>query len=168
MNQNELRQIIKEEIQKYIHQYNNINENDLLEEEWKLLNELTLDLENIYKIDEKSSSKYIKSFYDNENRLNIMKAKNNNGFIEIKFYWLKEDNGKFIPTYEAPLNSTAKTFNTYLSLFLNYFINLGDNFILQPTDNIRQRLYKIAINKLLDKDNYKSFEKDNQIFIIKK
>lgn len=165
MNKEELRKFIKEVVNECL-----INEEKEVEEqEWKLLNELMLDLNNIYNIDEKNSTKLLKQFMDDEGRINIIKARNEkDGWMEIKFYWLKEKNGILTPTYENPIDSTSKTFNTYLSLFLNHFIKLNDKIILKPTDDIRQRLYRISLNKFLNKNEYQVFERDKLIYIIKK
>lgn len=163
-------EIIRDEMQLYLHQYNHIDESETLEAEWKLLNELILDIDNTYPIDKENSSKNIKAFYDDLNRLNLIKAKENNGSIEIKFYWLKNVNGTLIPSYDDPPNTSAKTFNTYLKIFLEYFINMGDSFVLLPTDTIKQRLYRIALNKLLDKNMWKIVDRQDklELIIIKK
>src|SRR3990167_1132580 len=115
--------------------------------EWKIMQEFNYNLVDIYKIDKENNTKYIKGFYDNLNRLNLIKAKKviepitGRAFFEIKIYWVKEDG---TPSYDDPPNTTPKTFNTHLKIFINDFLPLHDIFILQPTTPSRQRLFKVA------------------------
>ena len=166
LSRDELIQIIKEEIQNY---FNN-RDSELLEAETKILiNELNFDLNNHYELDPKNNTRLIKGFRDDYGRLNLIKAKDNNGWTEIKFYWLKDDGkGGFTPTYEAPPNPTEKTLNTYFYIMFNYFLSLDNKFILLPTDKIRQRLYMIVFNKFLDKTIWSLNELDDKILLIKK
>lgn len=166
----ELKELIKEVLQEISFQYNHIDENDSLEYDWRLLKELVLNTNDVYPLDEKECNRTTKGFRDNLGRLNLIRAKTNLNSIEIKFYWLKEVNGELIPSYDDPPNSTNKTFNTYLKIFFDYFIYLGDSFVFLPTDLTRYRLYRIALNKMLDKNKWKIFEREDilTLFISKK
>ena len=166
MKKSELILLIREEIQNYF----KIREVELLEAETKILiNELNFDLNNHYELDLNNNSSLMKSFKDDYDRLNIIKAKNNNDWTEIKFYWLKDDGkGGLIPTYEAPPNPTEKTLNTYFYILFTYFLSLNNKFIFQPIDKVRQRLYMIILNKFLDKNQWALNELDDKILLIKK
>lgn len=163
MQAEELKKSIKKEIKGMMA----INEG-LLQAESDLLFELNYNIEDIYDYHVSPKSPFLIEFKDNLGRINVIKAKINNGYLEIKFYWLKEHNGLIDPTYETPPNITAKTFNTYLYLFINHFLELHDNFVLQPTDDIRQRLYKIMLNKYLDQTIWDILEYKDKLFIRKK
>lgn len=168
MKESELNKFIENIVRKTVNSIN-IDNRSLYESEYNLLKEFVFNLNDTYEIDETESNKSTKSFYDNKGRLNSMHIKNNIGdYKEIKFYWIDVDKaGKKTPTYTTLPDSTAKTFNTYLKLFLEYFIFLGDKFVFQPTDVARFRLYKIALTKLLDKTKWKMTILDNKIIITK-
>jgi len=133
-------------------------------DEFESLQELfQLDLKNVYPIDEKESTKYIQSFRDDSGILNVMKARDNEGFLEIKFYWI-DKTGK--PTFDRRLTYDPKALNTFLSLFFNHFLDLSDAFLLQPNDIYRLRLFRMALNKYLDREKWDMKANESQLKII--
>lgn len=133
-------------------------------DEWSEISEqFKFDINNIYPTDKKESTILIKAFRDDTNTLNFMKARKNEDMLEIKFYYINES-GK--PTFDKRKTYDPKIFNTYLNLFINYFLTLSDSFILQPMDIFRLRLFRMALNRYLDHEKWDMVANENALKII--
>lgn len=133
-------------------------------DEWSELSEqFKFDINNIYPIDEKENLKLVKGFRDSEGILNLIKGKEIDDALEIKFYWI-DSNGN--PTYDKRKTYDPKIFNTFLNLFINYFLNLSNYIVLQPMDIYRFRLFRIALNKYLDHEKWDMISNENALKII--
>lgn len=158
------------------------------ENEFKLLNILeqilhstyvligeNIDLDNTYNYELVAPSVW--EFQDREKYYNNIKVNYNPGSIDkeitVKFYWVGEDSK---PKYDVPLHTDEKIFNTYLKIFINeilpkldeYFNHFNiDKITLDPVDITRYRLFRIALNKILDKEIYELIEEPtrNLLFI---
>jgi hypothetical protein len=154
----------------------NILEKILLES-YTLIGE-NIDIDNTYDYKKEGSS--IWSFIDKNNIKHYTKVNYNPGVkdkqITIKFFWVEEDNK---PRYDKPPYTDEKVFNTHLKIFIteilplmkSYEDHFGIDYItLDPTDEIRYRLYRIALNSILNKSEYemKEDEKKNLLFIKRK
>lgn len=132
--------------------------------EWNELSEqFKFDINNTYDIMKKESSKYIKTFKDDSGALNYIKARKNKNILEIKFYWI-DKNGH--PSFDKRLSYDPKIFNTFLNLFLNYFLKLANAFLLQPNDIYRLRLFRMALNKYLNREKWDMIVNENELKII--
>ena len=130
--------------------------------ETQMLEELNYNLEDTYPII--NELPFNIEFKDNKNRLNVTKGKLNNGFIEIKLYWV-DDEGKV--RMDSPEGISPKTMNTHMSNIINKFLPNYDQFLIRPNDNIRFRLFQLLLNRYIDKNDYKiTFHPERmQIFI---
>jgi hypothetical protein len=146
MKKSKLIQIIKELI---LEINNGIDFPETTEYELKLLESFNYNLNNIYPISVKT--KYVFEFKDDQNRLNIIKGKENNDYIELKLYWIDET-GK--PRMDSPKEVSPKTMSTYVSIIINDFLPIFDKFLIRPNDPIRFRLFELLINKYIDKSNW--------------
>lgn len=162
MKNSELKQIIREEIQK-LDGTGDFSWVTL--RETQLLSELNYNIEDTYPII--NELPFNIEFKDNKDRLNITKGKLNNNFVEIKLYWA-EPGGNI--RMDAPEGVLPKNMNTHLSNIINKFLPNYDQFLIRPNDNIRFRLFQLLLNKYLDKNkwmvDYHSEEK--QIYIYQK
>jgi hypothetical protein len=161
MKKSELISIIKEEI-KHLNGNGDFSWIDLRENE--LLAEFNYNIDDTYPIT--NEIPFNIEFKDDEGRLNITKGKLNNGFIEIKLYWL-DDKKKL--RMDAPEGILPKTMNTHLSNIINKFLPNYDQFLIRPNDPIRFRLFQLLLNKYLNKDEWKlsSDPQKQEIFIYK-
>lgn len=130
--------------------------------EIQMLEELNYNLEDTYPII--NELPFNIEFKDNKNRLNVTKGKLNNGFIEIKLYWV-DDEGKV--RMDSSEGISPKTMNTHMSNIINKFLPNYDQFLIRPNDNIRFRLFQLLLNRYIDKNDYKiTFHPERmQIFI---
>ena len=130
--------------------------------ETQMLEELNYNLEDTYPII--NELPFNIEFKDNKNRLNVTKGKLNNGFIEIKLYWV-DDEGKV--RMDSSEGISPKTMNTHMSNIINKFLPNYDQFLIRPNDNIRFRLFQLLLNRYIDKNDYKiTFHPERmQIFI---
>jgi hypothetical protein len=135
-----------------------------------------IDIGNSYSYDQEGSS--IWSFEDKHLIKHIEKINYNPGVkdkaVTIKFFWL--DNNK--PNYDKPPYTDEKVFNTHLNIFVKEILpkledcmsdfNI-DKITLDPTDNLRYRLYRLALNTVLKNTDYKIEEdSQNRLLYIKK
>ena len=142
-------------------------QNDL--DNWNTLNELfNLDINNSYKIDEKESSDSYKQFIDQFGIKHvIVSLKNKDGFIEIKAYPLKMDNnGKLIPNFEIPKEYDPKVLNTYINVIINYYMKKYRKILLQPIDRNRHKLFKMCLNKYINKFDWQMISNEKDLYII--
>ena len=97
---------------------------------------------------------------------------------EVKFGFIGKNK---LPSYDRPnihynVNPDERIFNTYLYILLNIFIEKLNFFglanvnrlYLPATDYARYRLYRIALNKFLDKSKYKLLDGIKNELIIEK
>ena len=162
MKKSDLQKLIKEEIQTL---QGSGDFSWVTLRETQMLEEFNYNLEDTYPII--NEILFNIEFKDDEGRLNVTKGKLNNGFIEIKLYWI-DDKGK--PRMDTPEGVTPKTLNTHMSNIINRFLPNYDQFIIRPNDDIRFRLFQLLLNKYLDKNKYEvTFHpKNKQIFLYKK
>jgi len=129
-----------------------------------------LDIENYYHFEH--GRKNMWTFYDrtglkhfivigkdlDDAELNVM---------EIKFGWLHNDK----PRYDKSKSHDEKVFNTHLYILFNellpYFYKYDLSYNLKPTDKYRYRLYRIAINKYINKKEYELITNDEILTINK-
>ncbi len=80
--------------------------------------------------------------------------------MELKFGWYDGEN----PRYDRPNSYDDKIFNTHLFIFFHEILNQFKEYKLiynfKPTDIYRYRLYRMAINKYLDKAEYELIENE--------
>jgi len=73
-------------------------------------------------------------------------------------------------SYDKPPYSDDKVFNTHLHIFFNeilkYYGQYNLSYIFKPTDNVRYVLYRMAMNKYLDKNKYEMIEDKNKEILI--
>ena len=162
MRKPELKQIIKEEISAL---KNSGDFSWITLRENQLLKELNYNLEDTYSLN--NELPFNIEFKDNKGRLNITKGKLNNGFIEIKLYWIDE---KGTPRMDTPDDVSPKTMNTHLSNIINKFLPNYTQFLIRPNDEIRFRLFQLLLNKYLNKDEWELsfYPEQKQIFLLHK
>ena len=162
MRKPELKQIIKEEISAL---KNSGDFSWITLRENQLLKELNYNLEDTYSLN--NELPFNIEFKDNKGRLNITKGKLNNGFIEIKLYWIDE---KGTPRMDTPDDISPKTMNTHLSNIINKFLPNYTQFLIRPNDEIRFRLFQLLLNKYLNKDEWELsfYPEQKQIFLLHK
>lgn len=164
-----------------LHSNSNFNLSSILEkillESYTLIGE-NIDLDNVYDYQNQGTSIWF--FVDNHDIQHYTKVNYNPGIedkqITVKFFWIGKDNK---PKYDKPPYTDEKVFNTHLKIFVNEILPLlksyenhfGIDYItLDPTDKIRYRLYRIALNSIIDKSKYSIEENDkkNLIYIKRK
>jgi len=162
MKKSELKQLIKEEIQR-LNGSGNFSWITLRENE--LLSEFNYNLEDTYPIN--NELPFNIEFEDDKNRLNITKGKLNNNFIEIKLYWAEPEGNIRMDT---PEGITSKTMNTHMSNIINKFLPNYDQFLIRPNDDIRFRLFQLLLNKYLNKNEWllDSYPEKKEIYIYRK
>lgn len=162
MKKSELKQLIKEEISAL---KNSGDFSWVTLRENQLLKELNYNLEDIYSLN--NELPFNIEFKDNKGRLNITKGKLNNGFIEIKLYWIDD---KGTPRMDTPDDISPKTMNTHLSNIINKFLPNYTQFLIRPNDEIRFRLFQLLLNKYLNKDEWELsfYPEQKQIFLVQK
>lgn len=124
-----------------------------------------LNIDNYYEYQPLGNSSW--EFESRDGYKNIIKVNytlsTNNPSINVKFFWMNE--GK--ASYDKVPISDEKIFNTYMRVFVreilpklkNYFDHFGlDELTLDVTDNLRYRLYRSGLNKILDKSKYNIIE----------
>jgi hypothetical protein len=125
-------------------------------------------LNNVYEYDNNGN---IYSFTTDNNLKYFVKTKHHeNNVNEVKIYLLDKNNK---PIMEKPeLLGDPKIFNTISKIFYNNILPKYNNILLRPIDDIRNRLFRISLNKNLDKNNYEVYFKLDasgyNIFITKK
>ena len=86
---------------------------------------------------------------------------------EVKFGWVDENTQK--PRYDIPPQYDERVYNTHLYVFLNeilpHFSKFINGIILKPTDTRRYRLYRMSLNKFLDKQKYELVDEDDRLII---
>ena len=148
--------------------------NQLLLETYVIIAE-NIDLSHVYEYNLKTKNwwefKDIKGI-EHEIRLNF-NAGVDNKELTVKFYWVKDNK----PSYTKPPYTDERVFNTHMKVFieeilpklpelLNHF--KLDKLTLDPLDSSRYRLYRIALNQVLDKSKYELIEDEkNQLLYIK-
>lgn len=140
-----------------------------------------IDINNTYPI--KVNKGFFAEFEDDNNvthftRITYQPLKIPRNDVKIGFY---DENGK--PSYDRPnlhynLHPDEKIFNTHLHILLEQFLDKEDFFkktnatelYLPAIDYHRYRLFRMALNKLLDKSKYELFDdtKHPNTTIIKK
>jgi hypothetical protein len=162
MRKPELKQIIREEISAL---KNSGDFSWVTLRENQLLKELNYNLEDTYSLN--NELPFNIEFKDNKGRLNITKGKLNNGFIEIKLYWIDE---KGTPRMDTPDDISPKTMNTHLSNIINKFLPNYTQFLIRPNNEIRFRLFQLLLNKYLNKDEWELsfYPEQKQIFLLQK
>jgi hypothetical protein len=95
---------------------------------------------------------------------------------DVKFGFFDE-NGKISferPNIHYKLEADDKIFNTYIRIFLLEFLEKffekvkeTNKLYLPATDYARYRLYRMALNKFLDKSKYKCYDDDHKNVIEK-
>ena len=135
------------------------------------------DLNNIYPF--KMKGNYVAYFLDNNNvthfiRIMLQPYKNNPRY-EVKFGFYDENRK---PCFDRPnlhynKGPDEKIFNTHIHIFLNNFLNRFfkeskiNELFLPAIDYPRYRLYKIVLNKFLNKNLYNLKEiKDKYILVV--
>lgn len=154
----------------------NILEKILLES-YVLIGE-NISLSNAYDYTKNGNS--IRSFVDKNGIQHYTKVNYNpnvdNKEITVKFFWMDENQN---PKYSKPPYTDEKVFNTHLKIFKDEILPLmksyedhfGIDYIaLDPVDKPRYRLYRIALNSILDKSKFsiEEDEKKNIIYIRRK
>lgn len=137
-----------------------------------------LDINNIYPFE--STPRFTAVFTDDNNIEHFIKINkrlySDEDKYEVKFGFIGKDKK---PSYDRPniyynTNTDEKIFNTHLHILLNIFI---ENFFklanvnklyLPATDYARYRLYRIALNKFLDKSNYNLIDGAKNELVIEK
>lgn len=164
-----------------LHSNSDFNLSSILErillESYTLIGE-NIDLDSVYDYQKQGSS--IWSFNDKHDIRHYTKVNYNPGVedkqITVKFFWIGKDDK---PKYDKPPYTDEKVFNTHLKIFVDEILSLlksyenhfGIDYItLDPTDKIRYRLYRIALNSIIDKSKYSIEEDDkkNLIYIKRK
>ena len=164
-----------------LHSNSDFNLSSILEkillESYTLIGE-NIDLDSVYDYQKQGSS--IWSFNDKHDIKHYTKVNYNPGVkdkqITVKFFWIGKDDK---PKYDKPPYTDEKVFNTHLKIFVDEILSLlksyethfGIDYItLDPTDKIRYRLYRIALNSIIDKSKYSIEEDDkkNLIYIKRK
>ena len=164
-----------------LHSNSDFNLSSILErillESYTLIGE-NIDLDSVYDYQKQGSS--IWSFNDKHDIKHYTKVNYNPGVedkqITVKFFWIGKDDK---PKYDKPPYTDEKVFNTHLKIFVDEILPLlksyenhfGIDYItLDPTDKIRYRLYRIALNSIIDKSKYSIEEDDkkNLIYIKRK
>ena len=164
-----------------LHSNSNFNLSSILEkillESYTLIGE-NIDLDSVYDYQKQGSS--IWSFNDKHDIKHYTKVNYNPGVkdkqITVKFFWIGKDDK---PKYDKPPYTDEKVFNTHLKIFVDEILSLLksyenhfriDYITLDPIDKIRYRLYRIALNSIIDKSKYSIEEDDkkNLIYIKRK
>jgi hypothetical protein len=139
-----------------------------------------LNINNIYPFD--CTPRFTATFTDGNNIEHFIKINkrlyNDTDNYEVKFGFIGKDDK---PSYDRPniyynTNPDEKIFNTHLHILLNIFIEKLNFFklaevnrlYLPATDYARYRLYKIAMNKFLDKSKYNLLDGTKNELIIEK
>jgi hypothetical protein len=131
---------------------------------YSVLAELRLDLNNVYSYQETLKGMY--GFKDNNEYEHFIRLVKENDRWEIKVGFFKK--GTTQPIYDRPklydenLNYDEKIFNTHLKILFDeifpYFFNnsnIDDKTLYFPALDIpRFRLYRISLNKFVDKNLY--------------
>lgn len=86
---------------------------------------------------------------------------------ETKFGWIDSNNQK---RYDKPPVYDERVFNTFIHIFLTeilpFYSQHYSEFYLEALDPLRFRLYRIALNKFLDKSKYTMEEKATENILI--
>ncbi len=92
--------------------------------------------------------------------------------LTVKFYWVDEDNK---PMYSKPPHTDEKVFNTHLKVFVDELLPKFDQINkqlnvnelkLDPNEKIRYRLYRIALNQVLDTNKYELIEDVKNLLLL--
>jgi hypothetical protein len=132
----------------------------ILFETYVLIGE-NVDLQNTYMYS--NLGKSIWTFEDREGFKHTLKLNYNPGVankeLTVKIFWEKD--GK--PSYDKPPATDSKVFNTHLKILIDEILPKLpdllkhfdiDKLTVDATDNVRFRLYSIALTSLLDKDKF--------------
>jgi hypothetical protein len=133
-----------------------------------------INLEHIYQYELKGVNRW--GFTDKRNIEHEIRLTYNPGLkdieLSVKFYWFDGDK----PSYNKPPYTDEMVFNTYIKIFINEILyqlpSLFKNFhinklTLDPIDYSRYRLYKLALNNILDKFKYDLVEdQENKLLYI--
>lgn len=153
----------KSQLKELIHQ-------EIIESSYELMTEI-INLAFHYDYDRKRKNAWY--FTDKANIYHFIiihkKLTGNLDQAEVKFGWVDILTGQ--PRYDKPGTYDEKIFNTHLYILINEILPLHlntfeDGIILTPTDELRYRLYRIALNKELNKSKYSLIE-INKTLIIK-
>jgi hypothetical protein len=138
-----------------------------------------LDLTNIYPF--QSTDKFSAEFIDNnkiKHFIRIAFQPLNEPRFDLKFGFYDE-NGK--PSFKRPnlhydLNPDEKIFNTHIHILINKFLeedkffekikDKSNKLYLPAIDVSRYRLFRLALNKLLDKKKYKFYDDKHKNTIV--
>lgn len=155
---------------KILKEFQNSKEYELMDIGDQLINETyvaiaeNINLNHTYAY--KNLGKTIWEFQDKKNITHQIKINYNpsdKDSLNVKFYWIKD--GK--PNYNKPPYTDEMVFNTHIKIFINEILPITkpmlDHFKLEkltldPTDSSRYRLYRIALNQVLDKSKYDLIE----------
>jgi len=143
----------------------------ILVETYALISE-NIDINNSYEYHSQGSS--IWYFYDSRSIKHTEEINYNPGVsskeITVKLFW--EDDDK--PSYEKPPYTDEKVFNTYLKILLHEVLPIMDKYkdtfsvdkiTLDPTDEVRYRLYRTSLNQLLRDSDYKVQEDQAKLLL---
>lgn len=140
-----------------------------------------IDIDNIYPFD--NTPRFTATFKDDNDiqhfiKINKRLSSLDDNIYEVKFGFIGKDKK---PSYDRPniyynVNPDEKIFNTYLYILLKTFIEKLNFFgiskvnklYLPASDYARYRLYRLALNKLLDKSKYDLVDGNKNELIIQK
>ena len=148
--------------------------NQLLNESYVLIAE-NVNLDHVYDYKSKGKNWWeFKGGRDIQHEIRLVYSPDlDNKELSVKFYWIKDNK----PNYEKPPYTDERVFNTHIKILIEeilpklseYFRTFNiDKLTLDPTDSSRYRLYRIALNQVLDKSKYELVENSsNNLLYIK-
>lgn len=140
-----------------------------------------INVDDIYQFDK--TPRFTATFKDDNDiqhfiKINKRLSSLDSDIYEVKFGFIGKDKK---PSYDRPniyynVNPDEKIFNTYLHILLKTFIEQLDFFGVAKVDRLylpaldyaRYRLYRLALNKLLDKSKYDLIDGNKNELIIQK
>jgi len=129
--------------------------NQMIEDSYDLIIE-SIDLNNRYDFEHTNRNRWIfKDRIGSTHFTVVNKSLDTDNACEIKFGWIDKNGQK---RYDKPITYDERIFNTHIYIILNEIIPAyKDSFryiLLKATDELRYRLYRMNIDKFVDKNEF--------------